>query len=1509
MGKLLTENDIDSLFTRTPSQRLLTDSDIDSLFAPEPTPIRTISGPKPIAARESTAFADIRRRPPVSRAELEGLARSQQGPGAPRFTADPLAYIKPPEEPERLPEPIAKADVTRVSVARPGLPEPPSMRALTPPEILTARVREREEAEREALNQRYEELKQFAPSYGVGMSAIRGIDKLAAGLPGRAAEAAYETIVDRDVPSVRETFEELDRPLIERGTELAATIGAAGAGIAAQNRILGAVGKALPRTSRAGRALRSFDPRTPIGPGKAAAQSAIEGIPYDLAYEAETPGERAANLAAGLAIGGALGPVFRRTSQVEHARVQRGLGRARRRMGQEAPTVTTGPEPEVTLTAPANREAEIRQALPEPPGIAPAGRAEPEVPERAELEVPETLPVTPVAPTPKALRPVRAKRGPGYLDEQVSYGGKVGPEKSDVQVDAIISPVAPAAPPSKTKSLVGRLPEAGPIATGRPRQPGETVEIPNRRQMTNTLSKILGIPFRTGGFGSLPRRVLGFYRRPAETVHSRIAQDMEVKAHEAIHHIHNVVWGSDANGVLDEAPLNPFADELLPLSYNSTLREGLAEWGRRYVTNPSVARTAAPNFTTFWESTLEQQWPEALEMLRSVADDYRVWREAPAQARIRAQRARTQDKAPKLAGLSPWEKLRTHAIDNLLPLRALTREGVSAAGKPLSPTQKLAMDAGMLADLARGSTGQAELFIEQGILDPRTRKVIPGSPSLQSVLTPIADENGRVDPTAYDNFVDYAIARRVEYLYRTRADIGYLGIERADAEETIRALDSPEFAEALERFQQYNSRGLLRWLHAAGVISDDTYTSILANNKIYVPLMREMDDDPQLIGGGKSLLNRRNPIKRIRESGRQILDPFEVTLQRTYEYMRLAAKQRVSNAVFRLSQQPGMGALIEIEPQSVRAIKVGSKELRQAVARSLGVPVNDPAMAEMLLPDELMFFRPSDYLGDNVISIIQAGERKFFRLDPELFRAIEGIDEEQVGTLTRIFAVPARTLRAGATLAPEFAFRNPIRDQIMAAVQSEWGYIPFVDLVQGMASILRKDEYWQAYKAGGGSRSALVGLDRKAIRKAFREHAKVGRPIRNVIKNPLDLLRAFSQFTEEGTRIGETRRAMRQLTTEGVPAGTAAQLAAAAGREVTLDFARHGLEGARLRMMAAFWNAQIQGYDKLARTFKLHPARSTTKALAYVTLPSVLEHMIYRNDPDYWEIPQWQRDLFWITKIGDQWIRIPKPFELGLVFGTIPQRILEWFEREDPEGMKHFVTETLKDQGERLLPVPTWLSPLIDNYGNWSRFLNRPIVPRGLEGVEKERQATTRTSEVAKHLGRVLGYPPAKIDHLFTSYTGGLGRYALEAADIPLSEAAEAARPSRPLREQLPGMRGFVVSPGGSGESEERLYRTLAESEPKQRTLSLLERRGDQELPAYVRKNLADIATAATAGDFTDALAELRQAERLILEHREMTGDEKRAALDRLRQLRTEIARAGNRATRGVRQKVGAGAR
>ncbi|HEX5520195.1 MAG TPA: LPD38 domain-containing protein, partial [Longimicrobiaceae bacterium] len=871
-------------------------------------------------------------------------------------------------------------------------------------------------------------------------------------------------------------------------------------------------------------------------------------------------------------------------------------------------------------------------------------------------------------------------------------------------------------------------------------------------------------------------------------------------------------------------------------------------------------------------------------------------------------------------------RFRAHYIDDLAPVQRAIRD--MTAEHPAAQRKELNERAERAFRLMHGYVGEADHMLEHGTLKFGTRERV-GRP-LKEILAPVQKH--------LDDFRAYLLSRRdIELQTREGAPIE-TGGRLEDARWTVQHMEQKHaaFAEAARQLYQYQDE-LLQYLVDAGVVGADAAGAMRELNRNYVPFFRVLEDAEagRRSGLAKQLDHLFAPQKRIKGSGRDIVDPLESIVQNTFAFAKLAARQRASQVLGQLAQGSGRGQWLEQVDAPQRVTTANVAELEKQLREVLGDEAFDAwleqadqdfkqetdgldadeirqrKISKATLAEELVrIFRPGDLLGTpNVISVLEGGERTWYKVnDPDLYAALIGAGREQLDVVTRLFSWPAKILRAGATLAPEFMARNPARDQVLAFIQSEHGFVPGVDLVRGIFHILGQSElYWQ-WKASGGDRASLIGLDREYLQERLRELAgqKRGR-IENVIKTPIELVQALSALMEEGTRLGEYARARKKLG-DGTEAR---ERAAEAAREISTDYARHGLKLAGVRAISAFWNARIQGYDRLFRAFKRDPFGAGARTFLAITLPEILLHLANRDDPEYWEIPQWQRDLFWVFKVGNTWVRVPRPFELGVIAGALPARALEWAENQDPEAFKKAASDFFtREFVDTVLPIPTFAGPLIGNLANYDLFLNRPIVPRHLENVDAEYQYSDRTSEVAKQLGRWLDYSPAKIDNLLTSWTGGLGRLGGEAIDNATRIARRArgeevpARPSRGVA-GLPGVRGFTLStPGSSSESVERFYQLYGEAEKAHGTVRVLEKEGAfDELDRYegredVQKRLDEYPFLAKDAEY---LSSIRKEMAEVRKDPKMGGREKQRLLDELgKTMQQNAAAAIQRRTRPV---------
>lgn len=452
------------------------------------------------------------------------------------------------------------------------------------------------------------------------------------------------------------------------------------------------------------------------------------------------------------------------------------------------------------------------------------------------------------------------------------------------------------------------------------------------------------------------------------------------------------------------------------------------------------------------------------------------------------------------------------------------------------------------------------------------------------------------------------------------------------------------------------------------------------------------------------------------------------------------------------------------------------------------------------MPVESTIFRPSPYKPrGNVIEYFDNGLRKYMDVSDNLYSSMSGLNEVSSDFLVKMLAYPTRTLRTGVTSTPEFMVRNFIRDQFDAFIQSKVGFRPGVDTVAALADVIGKTDTYYDWLRSGGAHSTFVDLSRKNLE----ELSKHIRGDESALKylNIFHDAQEVSQAIEQATRLGVYNAAIR--------AGKTPVEAAFASRESTVDFGVHG-ESTGLRTFSsitAFFNPAIQGTDRFVRAHRDDPLGTSAKAIATITIPSVILWYINKDDPDYKELPRWQRDLFWMIKVGNSgdditWARVPKPFLYGQVYGSAPERFLDYLSTKDPKALKDF-GKTLLDastpvQGDPSgILLPTAIKSLIENETNWSFFRERPVVSPAKKDLLPYMQYGKYDTETAKMIGKRLNWSPSKIENFIQGISGGTGHYVLEATDLALSMISGKEEKGKRPREMsdIPLVKGFVTRP------------------------------------------------------------------------------------------------------------------
>jgi hypothetical protein len=359
-----------------------------------------------------------------------------------------------------------------------------------------------------------------------------------------------------------------------------------------------------------------------------------------------------------------------------------------------------------------------------------------------------------------------------------------------------------------------------------------------------------------------------------------------------------------------------------------------------------------------------------------------------------------------------------------------------------------------------------------------------------------------------------------------------------------------------------------------------------------------------------------------------------------------------------------------------------------------------------------------------------------------------------------------------------------------------------------------------------------------------------------------------------------------------------------AGRNVTLDFSQIGAKIRAWNSITPFFNASIRGSAKTLAELYEHPGTMTMKALLAITIPSVMLYLLNRDDPRWKEVPQWQKDLFWIVFTENTIYRIPKPFELGVIFGSLPERVLEYIDTQDRTVLNEYANSLWNAASPNI--VPQVALPIFENLANYNLFLQRPIVPEGVEALPPEYQYGRYTSEVAKELGKMLHYSPAKIDNVFHAWSGGMGDYALQASDAILKQGGIVDVPTGPTTTpaDVPVLKAFVVrNPiGSSSRSVSRFYDELEKYQAGERLLKDLMEKGEKDSFEKYRGQHPELlfqydydnklfysASRRYLTNITNTLADLRKRQDLVYNSRDLSPDDKRRLIDEIDQVKTDL--------------------
>lgn len=553
-----------------------------------------------------------------------------------------------------------------------------------------------------------------------------------------------------------------------------------------------------------------------------------------------------------------------------------------------------------------------------------------------------------------------------------------------------------------------------------------------------------------------------------------------------------------------------------------------------------------------------------------------------------------------------------------------------------------------------------------------------------------------------------------------------------------------QFKAAADIFYKVNDN-VISIMEDAEVFSHDLAKTLRTKYRKYCPLLRDFSDTAAadsfiggLTEGGRGIGNVSVPLKRINIEGseRGVLNPLETILKSYAVMLNRAERNKV--------------ALMAVENSRTADLH----ELIQEVPGTTADPKNC------------------------VFTVLINGKKKAYKTTQDLYGPIVGYNLPAANLAFGVARTAARMLRTGATMSPSFILRNVLRDTVFAGIASKNGFIPLVDTIRGAIALAKDPAMRAEFEAAGVTEYNFYSSQKSRIKSLDAMAGETPASAWEIMKAVFSRLEATSDFFESSTRMGEYMKARQK--------GLSMEEAARAAREVTLDFSRSGRIGEQVNQVVPFFNACLQGGDKMVRLFREDFVGTSLKVFKYIVLPSLLI-MAMNWDED------WDKDLDPDIK-NNYWclgrnIRIPKPQEAGVLFGSGIEALFQQAADKDKDAVSNF----LKAFSSNMIPsvLPTLILPLIEWSANYSFFKGRALVGNKYLRLPDELQYNDYTSELSKGIGSTLKVSPMKIDNLVRGYTGTMGALLWSMAGEPFAKANNL--PAKHFSE-LPFVRDFNVT-------------------------------------------------------------------------------------------------------------------
>jgi len=553
-----------------------------------------------------------------------------------------------------------------------------------------------------------------------------------------------------------------------------------------------------------------------------------------------------------------------------------------------------------------------------------------------------------------------------------------------------------------------------------------------------------------------------------------------------------------------------------------------------------------------------------------------------------------------------------------------------------------------------------------------------------------------------------------------------------------------------------------------------------------------------------------------------------------------------------------------------------------------------------------------------VVKVYREGKPVEFEVESLAdFQAFQMAPEVLTG-FTAMLAPGARWLRVGVTAFPAFSVKQVIEDSQRAMFHSGVTRPMVVGMktLYNFPRLLTSD----ALQALGVSKKiplvrmmeklgVLGDYDVNIINPAQDIKIAAGAEKRGIAATVYHVLEKITKASDLAARLAVFEETLLETggkkDKNGDITGGDVELAQLRAREL-INFSRRGSDP-RIRTLShvvPFMNAYVQGMDVTYRTAsgldsatgseRMEARKQFYKMAMKLTALGFMYALAFGDDEGYKNASEEVRDNNFLIPYTDK--KIPLPKEIGFLFKSIPERLVNYYRRygTDEEQtilnlLSTIVTGGISAYGSPNA-TPALIKPVLENVTNHSFFLQRELESASMERLDKSQRSTSSTSELAKSIGalsqklgevtgaKIVEVSPIKVDNLLRGLFGIAGSSTLLLTDALINPS----RPDRPLY-QMPFASLFLYNTEG-GRAKNEFYDLQNKVSQAEMTFKNMQETAPDKAVDYFDKNAALISVAPILNESLKQLSQTRQLRQQLETTTEalsgMTSKERREAID-----------------------------